>query len=285
MKVSTAYFKRSCLFVFALLCSALLLVLLEAPTLTSAATWPNSMASTGDSITRAFNTGLFPFTDATANSWSTGTSSTVNSQYKRILAANPAISGKNYNDAKTGAKMTDLNGQVTSAVSQHVEYVTVLLGANDVCTSSEATMTSVATFRSQFQTALSTLTGGLPNVRVFVGSIPNIYNLWSVLKGNSSARTVWGLYGICQSMLANPSSTAQADVDRRNRVSQRNIDFNTQLAEVCALYPQCRFDGNAIFNTAFLASDITTRDYFHPSISGQTKLAATSWAATYNFAA
>ena len=35
--------------------------------------YPNSIASTGDSITRAFNTGSVPFTDAPANSWSTGT--------------------------------------------------------------------------------------------------------------------------------------------------------------------------------------------------------------------
>ena len=39
--------------------------------------YPSSMASLGDSITRAYNTGAFPFTDAIANSWSTGTSSTV----------------------------------------------------------------------------------------------------------------------------------------------------------------------------------------------------------------
>jgi hypothetical protein len=69
--------------------------------------YPNAMASTGDSITRAFNTGTIPFTDAPANSWSTGTNSGVNSQYLRILAANPAISGHNYNDAVSGAKMVD----------------------------------------------------------------------------------------------------------------------------------------------------------------------------------
>src|SRR5215213_3617947 len=58
--------------------------------------WPNAMASTGDSITRGYNTGTFPFTDAPGNSWSTGTSSTINTHYVRILAANPLISGRNY---------------------------------------------------------------------------------------------------------------------------------------------------------------------------------------------
>ncbi|HEX2909565.1 MAG TPA: SGNH/GDSL hydrolase family protein [Chloroflexia bacterium] len=265
--------------------SAALFVTLVPLSVSYAATWPNSMASTGDSITRGFNTGSFPFTDAIANSWSTGTSSTVKSQYSRILASNSGISGKNYNDARTGAKMTDLNGQMTSVVSQKAEYVTILMGANDVCTSSPSTMTDVTTFGNQFRTALTTLTTGLPNTRIFVSSIPNIYNLWSILHTNSTADFVWSLYGICQSMLAKPTSTATADVARRAQVQQRNIDFNTQLATICAQFTQCRFDNNATYNTTFVASDVSTRDYFHPSISGQAKLASITWAATYNFAA
>src|SRR2546423_12350919 len=71
------------------------------------AVYPGSMASTGDSITRAYNTGS-AFADAPANSWSTGTNATVNSHYTRLLALNPNISGKNFNDAKSGAKMPDL---------------------------------------------------------------------------------------------------------------------------------------------------------------------------------
>ena len=245
--------------------------------------YPNSIASTGDSITRAFNTGTIPFTDAVANSWSTGTNATVQSQYTRILSQNPLISGHNYNDAVTGAVMADLNGQVTNVNSQGVSYVTILLGANDACADTEAQMTPVATYRAQFQTAMNTLTAGSPDARIFVLSVPNIYNLWAILKDNASARSTWSLLGICQSMLANPLSTDQADVDRRNRVRQRVVDYNTQLAEVCATSIHCRFDNNAAFNTDFVPSDITTRDYFHPTIAGQTKIASVSYGATYDF--
>lgn len=261
----------------------LLLVILLAPhaqATRAATTYPNSMASMGDSITRAYNTGSTAFIDAPANSWSTGTSTTVNSLYSRILAVNSTMSGKNYNNAVTGAKMTDLVGQVTRTNSQNVEYVTILLGANDACTSSESTMTSVANYRSQFETAMKNLTTGSPNAKIYVMSVPNVYNLWSVLKGNASARATWSLLGICQSMLANPTSTKQTDVSRRERVLQRVKDFNTQLAEVCALYAQCRFDNNAVFNTTFLASDVSTRDYFHPSVAGQAKLAQVAWDAS-----
>jgi lysophospholipase L1-like esterase len=245
--------------------------------------YPNSIASTGDSITRAFNTGLIPFTDATGNSWSTGSSSTVRSHYSRILAANPGIAGHSHNDAKTGARMIDLPGQATVAVSNGAEYVTILMGANDVCRSSEDAMTPVADFRAQFRNGLQTLSQGLPDARIYVVSIPDIYRLWALLKNNFWARATWSTAGICQSMLARPLSTAQADVERRQRVRQRNIDFNTELAQGCALYVHCRFDGNAVFNTAFTTSDVSTRDYFHPSLAGQTKLASVTWAAGYDF--
>jgi lysophospholipase L1-like esterase len=245
--------------------------------------YPNAMASTGDSITRAFNTGWLPFADWPPNSWSTGTSATVNSHYRRILAANPSILGRNRNDAVTGADMADLDGQVQAAVAQRVEYVTILMGANDVCASSEAAMTPVGTFRAQFEQAMATVSAGLPNARVYVVSIPDVYQLWAIYKDSFSARTVWALGGICQSMLARPTSTQQADVARRNRVRQRNIDYNAQLAQVCDAYVHCRFDANAIFNTAFARSDVSTRDYFHPSVAGQTKLASVSWTAGFGF--
>jgi lysophospholipase L1-like esterase len=245
--------------------------------------YPGSIASTGDSITRAFNTGSIPFTDSAGNSWSTGTNSTVMSHYSRILIDHTPISGHSFNDAVTGAQMVDLNSQVQSAVTQGVAYVTILLGANDACTDTEAQMTPVATYRAQFQTALNTVTAGLPDARIFVLSVPNVYNLWFILKDDASARSTWNLFGICQSLLANPTSTAQADVDRRNRVKQRVIDYNTQLAQVCATSIHCKFDNNAAFNTNFVPSDVSTRDYFHPTIAGQAKIATVSYGATFDF--
>jgi lysophospholipase L1-like esterase len=245
--------------------------------------YPNSIASAGDSITRAFNTCAFPFIDCPQNSWSTGTSSTVNSHYRRILAANPAISGRNFNDAKTGARMSGLAAQVTAVASQKAQYATILMGANDVCTSSVATMTPTATLALQLQSALQTLGSVLPNARIFVVSIPNMYHLWQILHTNFSAILTWTIGDICQSLLANPTSTAPADVARRQQVYDRNVADNLALERVCAGFIHCRFDGNAAFNLQFVRSDVSTRDYFHPSVAGQAKAAAATWAATFDF--
>jgi len=243
---------------------------------------PSSMASTGDSITRAFNACGFYF-DCTSRSWSTGDYSNTNSHYLRIKAKNSAITGKNFNDAKTGAKMVDLDGQVATAVTQGVEYVTVELGANDACTSTEAGMTPVSTYRAQVKAALDRLSAGLPNARVFVASVPDVKRLWFIGKGSYSARSAWSSYKICQSLLANPTSTAQADVDRRNRVQRRVIDFNTQLAQECALYAHCKFDGNAVFNYQFVLSQVSGWDYFHPNEAGQKALATTTYSAGFGW--
>lgn len=144
-------------------------------------------------------------------------------------------------------------------------------------------MTPVATFKSEFASAMKTLSAGLPDARIYVVSIPSVYRLWQVLHTNSSADFVWGYAGICQSMLANPTSTAQADVDRRAAVNQREIDFNTQLKRVCKSYVHCRFDGDAVFNYPFTAADANTLDYFHPSITGQGVLASVAWSHSFDF--
>jgi hypothetical protein len=92
------------------------------------------------------------------------------------------------------------------------------------------------------------------------------------------------LAGICQSMLANPTSTSTADTQRRLRVQQRNIDFNTQLQQVCASFIHCRYDGGAAYGLNFAQSDVSTLDYFHPNVSGQSKAAAVAFSSTFNYA-
>jgi len=235
---------------------------------------PSSMASVGDSITRAFDVCCW-YGDHPGSSWSTGGNilDGVSSQYERIRSRNPAIDGHNHNDAKTGARMSAGPTQARDAVSQQVEYVTIELGANDLCTSSPSTMTPVSTFRHQTRRTLATLIGGLPaGARISVSSIPDIYQLWQLYHTDLAAQLVWWSAGICQSLLA-PDRTE----DGRQRVRQRNIAFNTVLSDECAAYARCKFDDNAVFDYAFTRDNISKLDYFHPSLSGQAALAEVSW--------
>src|SRR5918995_1209115 len=236
---------------------------------------PASMAAIGDSITRAYDV-CCSYGDHPGQSWSTGSTSYdgITSHYERIRQLNSAITGHGYNDAVTGAKMAAAPGQATQAVNQGARYVTILLGANDLCTSSPSTMTSTTTFRAQFSQAMATLMPQDRKPYVLVSSIPNICQLWQVLHGNSLARWVWATARICQSMLGATRTEAE-----RQLVVARERAFNQILAEECAQYPTCRWDNKAVYNYRVSASQVSTLDFFHPSLGGQAALARVSWAA------
>jgi lysophospholipase L1-like esterase len=254
---------------------------------------PNSMASAGDSITRGYDAtwwGCF-LRDCPQYSWSTGTSTTVNSHYSRILAANPGISGHAYNDARTGAKMVDLDGQLNPATPTHaaVDYVTVLMGANDVCTSDTAHMTpsgageigspnyTPGTVRQQLNTALSRYFAANGGAHLYLSSLPNVVGLYNALQTNSSALSTWKSFNICQSALP-PGGTDAS----RALVLQREQEDNRVLAEQCSVFAaNCLYDGGAGFGATYSASCISTVDYFHPSPKGQAFISQLTWAKSY----
>src|SRR5215213_7755111 len=238
---------------------------------------PASMAAIGDSITRAYDV-CCSYGDHPGQSWSTGYTSYdgIASHYERIKQLNSAITGHAYNDAVTGAKMSAAPGQATQAVGQGARYVTILLGANDLCTSSPSTMTSPEDFGASFSQAMATLLAPGQDRYVFVSSIPNIYQLWQVLHTNSLARWAWANFHICQSMLAATNTDTQ-----RQQVKTREEAFNQILAQECAKYPRCRWDNWTVYNYRFSASQVSSLDFFHPSLSGQAALARVTWAASW----
>jgi hypothetical protein len=238
---------------------------------------PASMAALGDSITRAYDVCCY-YGDHPGQSWSTGSTSYdgISSHYERIKRVNPAISGHAANDAVTGAKMAAAPAQAAQAANQGARYVTILLGANDLCTSSPDTMTSTDTFKAEFRQAMATLMGQSPQPYVFVSSIPNLHQLWQMLHTSSAARWVWSNLHICQSMLG----ATRTDSQRQQVVDQERA-FNQILADGCRAYARCRWDNWAVYNYQFSASQVSTLDYFHPSLSGQASLARITWAASW----
>ena len=237
---------------------------------------PSSIASTGDSITRAFDaTWSHLLSDSPRYSWSTGSDSRVDSQYLRILAVNPAIRGHAYNHARTGATMADLDGQVRAAAGERVQYLTVLMGGNDLCGASSA-MTSTSTFRAEFSKSLSDFFAADPGAHVFVSSIPNVFQLWKMLHDHWTAELTWRLGRICPSLLSWSESATQ-----RQAVAAQEQAYNAALASVCAHYSRCRWDGYAVYRLPLTADDISRGDHFHPSIAGQNALAETTWSAGF----
>lgn len=233
------------------------------------------MAALGDSITQAYSA-CCSQGEQPLNSWSTGNGrgDGVTSHYQRVLQLTPGIAGKNFNNSVSGAKASDLPRQALEAAGQGAEYVTVLIGANDVCTPSLDTMTPVDDFRASVTRALGTLEQVRPRPQVLVASIPNIYRLWSVLQDDPAAQAAWSAARICQALLA-----ASNTEDMRQQFVRRQLAFNAVLAEACAQFRSCRTDGGVVYAYNFTASDVSVLDYFHPSVKGQATLADITWTA------
>ncbi len=180
------------------------------------------MALLGDSISAGTGTSGIPGTEQPANSWGTGTTGSIQSVYQRLLAINPAISGKNYNQAANGKKMVDMADQASSMPAT-TELVLVQLGGNDLCKDTVAQMTPVATYRSQFIAGLNAIAARAPNALVHVSSIPDIFNLW-FLRGApnppndqpssraGTARLFWDTLSVipCKSLVDNPTDMSAA---------------------------------------------------------------------------
>ena len=248
----------------------------SAPAVAPAPPLPDSIAAIGDSITRAVDVCCF-YGSWPGQSWSTGfvPLDGIASHYERLRARNPAIRGHRWNNAVAGARMADAPRQARQTVAQGADYVTILMGANDLCRS-DGSLTPTATFRAQFRRTLGILRTGLPDSHVFVASIPNLHQLWSVLRTSPVAQLVWRTAGICPSML-DPGNTP---ADRR-AVIARQRQLNDALRDVCATWSRCRFDGDLTYNYDFTRPQVSKLDYFHPSLKGQATLAALTWEASW----
>jgi lysophospholipase L1-like esterase len=272
---------------------------------------PRVMAALGDSITRAYNTtgGVCPTgpgLDCPQNSWATGTNPAVDSFRERLDAISPQPLTA-YNDAESGARAEDLLSQAQVAASQDPELVLIEIGANDACAS---TPTATAVFQEQVREALEVLVAVDKQVYIQLMSIPDINNLRTIFTEppDPNALLRWKLFSVCQGLLAEPLSTAPADEERREAFRAQVIAYNEALKEVCAEFKRCIWDDYAVFNTGFTTADVatvtntgglpikpftevpvigpgnpnSTADYFHPSVSGQAKLAEAAWSTTFN---
>jgi hypothetical protein len=139
-------------------------------------------------------------------------------------------------------------------------------------------MTSVAAFRTAVGSALARLKKGLPKTDVLVASIPDLYRLWQVGHEDATAVRVWARLRACPSMLADPTSSADADEARRKQVRDRISDYDDALRQACRAYGKhCRWDNGSVHEVRFRLDRVNHTDYFHPNAEGQRELAEVTY--------
>ena len=234
---------------------------------------PRSMAALGDSITQGFGAGPQPGAPAAHLSWSTGyePDDPIDSHYERLLRIGAPIEGRAHNFAVPGARMSDAPRQAAEAVRTEADYVTLLIGANDLCVWSKALMTSLPKFERDLRRTVECLLEGLPTAAIYILSIPDVYQAWKLVHENPAVASTWGWNRPCRSMFARGNSERD-----RQKVRRLNEAYNSALETVCAEHSNCHFDSYAVFRRVYDIDDLGA-DFFHPSRTGQRDLAEVSW--------
>ena len=229
-------------------------------------------ASIGDSITAAMDAER-PLANREIN-WSTGTRNAdkVNSHALRIRALMPDKKVATRNFAISGSKSPDVVRQASLLARSRPDYVTVLVGANDVCAWDEDHLEQLERYERDIRKILNTLVDSNKDVKILVSAIPNMPLLRDLGAANGCQAT-WNRFKICPALLG-----ARRTDEERAGFARRWEDANTVLERVSAEFPQNVRFANSASQPVFNMGHVSKIDCFHPNVNGQDFLAAMTWA-------
>jgi lysophospholipase L1-like esterase len=249
---------------------------------------PALLGAIGDSYSQAWSVSPAYPRDHTQFSWVIGTDKNVNSLLARFraLGATPTV----VDAATSGKTMADANRQAQLVVAAagklapgRTAYVTFELGTNDLCASPDP-MTDPSVFENQLRSAIATLRAGLPaGSRILMLPVPDFPHFRDITQANAAAKANLAEpanLNRCAPYLGLSSPTALAagdyylaQYDAALKRACDDIDAN----EGATGRLNCAYAAGLLAGSDFVIGDLSTADYFHPSISGQARLAASAW--------
>ena len=233
-------------------------------------------------------------------SWAAGLDGGVNSHatYLRGMARAKRQSFSVYNVAVTGATSSDpvhhndiahqvdavLNWSEKNLKQGAPDYVTLELGANDLCGDTNAEMTPVTTYGDSIRDGVARLLESNPKSKILIAGIPDVEHLRdvaynSILTGigpYARCHGLWNSLKVCKNVLI------ENDPVKRNEVAQRIADYMHEL-ETITQEANEKFGADHVrFSRAVNAYRFTDAqisiDCFHPNRIGQQSLANVTWA-------
>lgn len=194
---------------------------------------------------------------------------------KQIPTYNAAVSGHQSEDV-VGSQIAKMNDWSRANLKQEFpDYVTLMIGPNDICAESTREMVPVSTYYSNVVRVVDEVLTKSPNSKMLVGSIPNIESLRAVARNAKlhvglSCEKLWKTIKLC------PTLTTEDNPQERAIIAQRVIEYNQALRDIV----QTRRDifGDRIryakktYEVAFTKDHLSV-DCFHPNPEGQALLA------------
>jgi lysophospholipase L1-like esterase len=244
------------------------------------ATHARSMVVLGHSGATGYNSDPSdPGSDATQNSWATGTNPVVDSIYQRLVAKNPAYAGHSVNLAQDGADIADMIDQAHNlAALQPQPDVVFIQGVDNDIRCDGTDPQNYAPFAATLRTLLRSTTQQLPHARIFLLSV------WATER--SYANAISHIPSV-RTASADGSPCAPFDSGDKRRPAgiaylQRIFNhYDDELATSCAAVAHCHYDNGAMQHLDLVPADLTS-DGNHLSIHGQAKYADIVWSTFFD---
>ena len=248
---------------------------------------PGLLAAIGDSYSQAYAVSPQYRYDHPEFSWVVGTSPSdgVISLLERFraLGASPVV----VDAATSGRKMNDAPRQAALVVaaakklpSGQAAYVTFELGTNDLC---DFPMTGLAPFQQELSSALATLRAGLPDgSRILMLALPDFPHFHDMTQADPKTRAALLVPrpSNCPPYLgADPRTTFASSnyyLSKYDDILEAACDGMSATGTPAVI---CTYDSALLAESDFVSTDLGTYDYFHPSLTGQAKMAAAAWQA------
>lgn len=245
-----------------------------------------------DSLRFAFTGGnKFMFSDWSL-SWTTGMGSKkVKSHAQRLKKLNSKLSVSNFAepsariDRVLSTQLPRLKAWSREAHKQNYpDYVTLMVGANDVCADSLVESTPVKKYTQNLKSILTEVLSSSPKTRVLVNYLPPLQDLtyskdaflWA-FPGVNSCNAFWKVAPLCKSITHGDENNTLAVAAR---VQQMNQAISKTVNTLRKSYGDRVRVAHKVAQRRIHKRDLSI-DCFHPNAEAQNDLAEISWASTW----
>jgi len=233
---------------------------------------PEVIGVCGDSISRAFNTGDFPFVDAPHHSWATGYDpfDSVFSHYERLMEIYDTDRIIAYNFAISGAKSADFPRQATKMSEKNPDYVMVFTGNNDLCRRHFNDITPLVQFEENIRSGLDILIKKNEDIKILLVSLPDHLGLVDagIIKGCNWLREELRICTVIREDMTDQEVKDFIHIsDSYDRVLQKLAEY----------YSDNVIYSEGIKHLGLIPDYISPLDCFHPTRIAQGIIAEVTW--------
>ena len=231
-----------------------------------------TVGALGDSISTAFDAKVvgnnLPY------SWTTGISEDIDSHFLHLRRLYSDRQVEAVNVAIPGARTESLAVEVKRLVPYHPDYVTLEMGANDLCRWTDAHSDAPRrAYADHMRGAVEALLHANPDVRILLVDIPDTSHLLD-LKVSRLCEMLWNnpFHPICPTILGTTITEEQRATFNAHRAT-----LNGELAKIADAYPNNVRLATATADYEFSQDEVSPIDCFHPSVTGQKNWADKTW--------